>query len=556
MSFALGYLTFTNDPILLPCLTLGVVLGCILMPRGSGSWIARPLSALARRKWVSIVVVFLIAWAMAAGMASKRGLPRPYVHDEFSYLLAADTFAHGRLTNPTPPAARHFETEHVLVQPTYMSKYPPGQGLIMALGQVTLGHPIYGVYLSAALAAAAIAWALYAFVPAPWALLGGILASIHPQMLEWAQRYWGGDVAVIGGALVVGGMARCAIRDCRFAMGNAMAVGSGLLILANSRPFEGLVLAVIVLGLSLPRLLKRKRLWKLAWGTLLVLVPGAIWMGYYNHRVTGHVLQMPYQEHQRQYGAAPLLLFQKDRFHTHADNPQLAQFAVDQHWSYWEKRFKDWRTFRDSSLQFFFGLVECWFGNVGCLAIALIILPWFVWRNRRLRFVALALALFGAGLMSETYMYGHYAAPAAILCAAVVIMTLRALSKLSRPLGPVLARISISVAILWSLFWWKDFRDWKQDPSAWYMRRETIEKRLEHEPGKQLVIVKYSPDHNVHEEWVFNGADFESAKVLWARDLGQNGDLLAAYPMRTVWIVEADDQSKGPRRFARGQGIH
>src|SRR5271154_1491448 len=154
-------------------------------------------------------IVILASLAGRAALLRYIPIPEPGVQDEFSYLLAADTFASGRLTNPTPPLWTHFETIHELMRPSYQSKFPPAQGLALAMGQVVFGHPWFGVWLSVAAMTAAIYWACAGWLPNRWALLGGVVALLKVGMITyWSTSYFGGAVAAGAGALVIGAVPR------------------------------------------------------------------------------------------------------------------------------------------------------------------------------------------------------------------------------------------------------------------------------------------------------------------------------------------------------------
>ena len=213
--------------------------------------IERAFARLARRKSLSVAVVGFAAFLLRLAILPLCPIPLPFLPDDFSFLLAADTFASGRLTNPTPAMWMHFESIHVTMKPTYMSMYFPAQGLVLAAGKVLTGHPWYGVLVMSALMCAAICWMLQAWLPPSWALLGGILAVLAPWPLQLLDQYllrWRLDRGLLAGALVLGALPRF-MKAARLRYGLLLAVG--VILARNCPPYEGLLLCLpvaVVLG--------------------------------------------------------------------------------------------------------------------------------------------------------------------------------------------------------------------------------------------------------------------------------------------------------------------
>src|SRR6202140_979634 len=198
-------------------------------------------SQFAKRSSLVLLTLFFGVIAVRLSILPLLHIPVPGIHDEYSYLLMGDTFVHGRLTNPSHPMWLSFETFHVNWLPTYSSIYPPAQGALLAIGQL-LGSPWIGVLLSAAAMCSAIAWMLQAWMPARWVLLGGVLAAIKFGVASyWMNSYWGGAAAAIGGALVLGPLGRISKHPTTW---NGVIVGLGVAILANSRPYEGVLFCI------------------------------------------------------------------------------------------------------------------------------------------------------------------------------------------------------------------------------------------------------------------------------------------------------------------------
>jgi hypothetical protein len=503
-------------------------------------------AAFARKKWLAIAAVAIVPVLLRLALLPVAGAPHPAVHDEFSYLLAADTFAHGRLTNPPHAMWQFFETFYVLQHPTYISKYPPAQGLFLALGQV-LGNPWVGVLLSMALAYAAALWMLQGWLPPGWALLGAVFLMLQFDFLGyWANSYWGGFVALMGGALVMGALPRIMHG---YRARDSLVLGIGVGILANSRPYEGFLLCIpVAVALAVWLCGRRSPSWRVSLvrvvapaGCVLVLV-GA-WMAYYDWRGTGNALTFPYAVYERTHKPMPLFVWQKTR-DVVMENPQFEEYyvyaepqAIGQR--LWNGR---WQTIgydiTDTARRVFF------VGRVTVVALALGLL-WLL-RDRRIRLLLIQTFICFAGFCLSVTLLSHYAAPLVptIFCVAVQAMRhMRRSWIFNRPVGIGLTRVLVMALLVVAGVRMGNKVAMARDPAnVPGLRRATVLRQLEKEPGEQLVLVRYSPEHNVHDEWVYNRADIDHSKVVWAREIpGMDvKPLLGYFHSRNVWVVEPD----------------
>lgn len=511
------------------------------------------IDRISRQRLFSIILFALLSILLNSSTILINGVPNPRIHDEFSYLLGAETFAKGRITNPVHPLREFFDTFHVLNSPTRMSIYPPAQSLFLALGILMFGHPIAGVWISIALMCAIFTWMFYAWLPGRWAFIASFLVLNRLAFFTyWSHTYWGGTLAAIGGGLVFGGL-RYLYRSPlkRY----SAAIGLGLLILANSRPLEGFICGCIIIAAMIPFLTNVKspfiKKLSIIAPMIILSILTVLLVAMYNKKVTGNPFSMPQRYAAAQLTSMPLFIWQKQSPEPVLESNWKADYINNFVLSHYNDKLKNYpssilRTLNEH-ISFYTGFF--------LFSIIILTLPlcikdrWF-----QLAFISIAIIVFFDVFLITIANQPHYLAPLSCLifyCSAQSLRWISFFSFRSHFYGKNLVTYVIALLMVISTINCAINRGrpglFRKNviQKEWFSYRAAFEKRLTNTDGKHIVIVPYGPLHNIHNEWVYNKPDIDNSKIIWSRDLGpeKNRELFAYYPDRRFWVVLNENSS-------------
>jgi hypothetical protein len=505
----------------------------------------------ARKQGLVVGMIVLTALVLRAVLLIAIPYPDPVVHDEYSYLLQAATFASGKITNPTPPGWEHFETFHVNMRPTYQSMYPPGQALFLAAAEVVGAHPWWGVWLSVGIMCGALCWMLQGWLPPHWAFLGGLFCVIRFSTFSyWVNSYWGGAVSAIGGALVLGSLPRLKRNPrARYVVLFVL----GLAFLANTRPYEGFIFslpAVAALVICLGGAWKRS---ELKFATLIpgiaLLIAVAIAAGYYNWRSTGNPTFMPYMANHQQYHITRPFIWQ-----TRLPVPEYRHQVMRTFYVFHELPDYLNRANPDGYSRLIIRGIRVYYDFfIWPMFIPAVFAMWSMMKSRKMRIFPITLLLVLAALLVEQWpAHDHYAAPVLGAVLMVVIYGLRLLRTWRPkgvPWGPMLVRSAVLTVFAFALsaLALKIINPLGLSPTnnavPAEIERARLMSRLEQVPGKHLVFVHFRVRERGSYFWIYNDPDLDRSKIIWAHDMGEaeNQQLIRLYPNRQVWIVNKDD---------------
>ena len=288
---------------------------------------------------------------------------------------------------------------------------------------------------------------------------------------------------------------------------------------------------------------------------LALIVATGVWLGYYDYKAFGSPTTLPYTVDRKTYAIAPYYIWQQPRPEPAYRHEAMRNFYQKGEMGFY-RQIHTLKGFIPYSLEKA-GFTLLFYA--GFILLIPLIMVRRIFLDRRIRILVVCVLVLSGGLIIEIFLLPHYVAPFIAAFYAIGLQMMRHL-RLWKPegkaVGLAMVRFTVTVCVLlagvrlfaqplhiappawppsnWNFTWF--------GPEHFGIERDQIETQLEHLPGPQLAIVRYTHDHYPLDEWVYNGADIDGSKVVWARemDAAHNLELMHYYGERKAWLVEPD----------------
>lgn len=519
-----------------------------------------PLLALPDHRWAPVVVGALTGAIVWYVWGSLNALAP--VHDEASYLLQAQTFASFHWAMPAPPLPEFFEQYHVLVTPSFASKYPPGHGLLLTPG-IWLSLPGLMPVLLSALAGGFL-FALVRRVTNGWvALLTVVLWLPMRANLRFRATYMSETTTSFLWLLCWWALLEWKrARSARWLIVMAACVAW----MAITRPFTAIAFAIPVGAVVLIDIARHREWPRLARPVLVALGILAI-LPIWDARTLGNWRTPPYKVYSEIYfpyddigfgvnPAPPQRALPPDmqeftrqfvavhKTHT-PDN--LAAIFVNRWHALFDDAFRGWRL--PLALLALVGLAalgaEGWFAVGSALLLTLLYLSFAHpagWTIYYLEIYPLLPFLAALGIWA--------------IASTMVNPKLRVGPAMARNVGPrqALATALVVLVVLWPLT--HDVRYARRLEASIQSYHRDFHQRVAEIPDKRaIVFVRYAPWHNVHTSLIANDPDLADARLWVVYDRGpENAKLAALAPDRAVYLYDENTRALMPiRRTVAGR---
>ncbi len=487
-----------------------------------------------------LLLVALSAGALYFWMWGDLGKDfQPVVHDEFAYLFQAKTFLAGRLSYPSPPEREFFDAFHILTEPVFAAKYPPGHALFLLPGEAA-GHPWIGPLIASILSLLLAGLLLRPVAGSAGALLVTSLFAVAPAQLQVATTYLSQTSFLFGALLTLFLLKQAWIRN-----GVAWAAGAGVTFgwIWNTRPLNAMIFGAsialfLLIRYGLRALINRKK--AILGFAIPFLVAMALGLAY-NQALTGSLLQTPWQLYSDQYHPEDAIGFYRGEPVTPTEAGPGKRIWIDRFfYPNWEKFTPQFALHTLFSFRIPMTYVE------SAPTLLLVFLGGTLLRTRRRRVAASIFPLYLLSNMAYVCYWSpwvRYYHEVALVIVALAVLGAGAMAECAfrqKRAGAFLAVMGLIALTVWEANDRLEFQfNFRRIKGEFHSK---FERKIEHRvPNGSLVFVSYSRWHNPDLDLLNNEPDLETADRIFVHDLGPNRNQAfhrAHYPGRRPYYYE------------------